>query len=129
MKNKLPSIAGGLLGLAFIAFGLNHFIPFLPSPPSPEEGSPTAMFFAGLYVSGYLGFIKAIEILGGILVAIPKTRNLGLLALGPVVVNIIAFQVFMTGGAGLIQPPVILVAVLSAFLLWSAREKFAGLLN
>ena len=129
MKNNAPSIAGGLLGLAFIAFGLNHFVPFLPSPPSPAEGSPPAMFFGSLFATGYLDFIKVIEILGGILVAIPKTRNLGLLALGPVVVNILAFQIFMTGGAGLTQPPVILVSALSAFLLWSAREKFAGLLN
>ena len=129
MKNKAPIIAGGLLGLAFIAFGLNHFISFLPAPPSPPEGSPPAMFFGALFTTGYLSFIKVIEILGGILVAIPKTRNLGLLALGPVVVNILAFQVFMAGGAGLTQPPVILVSVLSAYLLWTAREKFAALIN
>ena len=129
MKDKAPVIAGGILGLAFIAFGLNHFINFLPTPPSPPEGSPPAMFFGALFTTGYLGFIKAIEILGGILVAIPKTRNLGLLVLGPVVVNILAFQIFMTGGAGLTQPPVILVSVLAAYLLWSARRRFAGLLN
>jgi hypothetical protein len=129
MKDKAPTIVGALLGLTFLAFGLNHFVPFLPSPPSPPEGSPPAMFFGALYATGFLSFIKAIEIVGGLLVAIPKTRNLGLLAIGPVVVNILAFQVFMTGGAGLLQPPVILVSVLSAFLLWSARNKFLGLLN
>ncbi|MFC7337124.1 hypothetical protein ACFQY0_08040 [Haloferula chungangensis] len=129
MKDKAPAIAGGILGLAFITFGLNHFLNFLPTPPGPPEGSPPAMFFGALITTGYFGFIKTIEILGGILVAIPKTRNIGLLALGPVVVNILAFQVFMTGGAGLTQAPVILVSTLSAYLLWSARGKFAGLLN
>lgn len=129
MKDKAPTIAGGILGLAFIAFGLNHFVSFLPAPPSPPEGSPPAMFFGALYTTGFLSFIKVVEIVGGILVAIPKTRNFGLLALGPIVVNILAFQVFMTGGAGLTQPPVILVSALAALLLWSAREKFAGLLN
>lgn len=129
MKDKAPIIAGGLLGLTFIAFGLNHFISFLPAPPSPPEGSPPAMFFGALFASGYLSFIKAAEIIGGLLVAIPKTRNFGLLILGPVVVNILAFQIFMTGGAGLLQPPVLLVSVLAAFLLWSARTKFLALLN
>lgn len=129
MKNKAPIIAGGLLGLAFIAFGLNHFVSFLPAPPSPKEGSPPAMFFGALFATGYLSFIKLVEIIGGLLVAIPKTRNFGLLVLGPVVVNILAFQIFMTGGAGLLQPPVVLVSVLSAYLLWSARGKFLALLG
>ena len=129
MKEKLPTIAGGLLGLTFVTFGLNHFLSFLPSPPSPPEGSPPAMFFGALFATGYLSFIKLIEIIGGFLVAIRKTRNFGLLALGPVIVNILAFQVFMTGGAGLTQPPVLLVSLLSAYLLFSARGKFAKLLN
>lgn len=129
MKEKAPIIAGGLLGLLFIVFGLNHFVGFLPAPPSPPEGSPPAMFFGSLYMTNYLSFIKAVEIIGGVLVAIPLTRNFGLLALGPVVVNILAFNIFMTKGAGLLQAPVILVTALSAYLLWCGREKFTALLN
>jgi len=124
MKEKAPTIAGGLLGLLFIVFGLNHFLHFLPAPPSPPEGSPPAMFFGALYMTGYLSFIKVLEIVGGVLVAIPKTRNFGLLALGPVI--------FMTGGAGLMPPagaPAILVIGLSAYLLWCSRKKFAALLT
>ena len=37
------------------------------------------MFLGAMYMTGYLAFVKVLEILGGILVAIPKTRNLGLL--------------------------------------------------
>ena len=66
---------------------------------------------------------------GGVLVAVPKTRNLGLLVLGPIVVNILAFHVFLTKGAGLFDPPVLAIAVLSAFLLFSERKAFAGLIN
>jgi putative oxidoreductase len=132
MKEKAPIIAGGLLGLLFIVFGLNHFIGFLPAPPSPPEGSPPAMFFGSLYVTDYLSFIKVVEIIGGVLVAIPLTRNFGLLALGPIVVNILAFNIFMTKGAGLLPPagaPAIIVTALSAYLLWCGRKKFASLLN
>ena len=45
MKEKLPLVAGGLLGLAFIVFGLNFFLKFIPMPP-PEEGSHAAMLWA-----------------------------------------------------------------------------------
>jgi putative oxidoreductase len=49
--------------------------------------------------------------------------------LGPIIVNILAFHVFLTGGAGLLQPPVVLIAGLSGFLLWAGRKRFAGLLE
>lgn len=124
-----PNIAGGLLGLLFLVFGLNFFLNFIPMPSGPPEGSPPALFMAALYPTGYLAFIKVMEITGGILVAIPKTRNFGLLVLGPVIINILAFHVFLTKGAGLTDPTVILICALAAFLLWSGRKAFAGLLN
>ena len=124
----LPKIAGALLGLAFIIFGLNFFFKFLPMDP-PEKGTPPALFMAALVPTGFLAVVKVMEILGGIAVAIPKTRNLGLLLLGPVIVNILLFNALLTpGGAGLFQPPVIVIAVLGAFLLWVERRNWLGLL-
>lgn len=123
------NIAGGLLGLLFLVFGLNFFLNFLPSPGSPPEGSPPALFMAALFPTGYLAFVKVLEIAGGILVAIPRTRNLGLLVLGPVIVNILAFQIFLLRGVALADPVVILITILPLFLLWSGRKAFLGLLN
>lgn len=122
------NIVGGLLGLIFIVFGLNFFLKFI-TIPSPPEGSPPALFFAALYPTGYLAFVKVLEIVGGILVAIPKTRNFGLLVLGPIIINILAFHVFLTKGAGLADPVVSLIAILPLFLLWTARNSFKSLLN
>tara|TARA_R110000850_G_scaffold9196_17_gene34018 strand:+ start:2807 stop:3190 length:384 start_codon:yes stop_codon:yes gene_type:complete len=127
MQNKIALIAGGLLGLLFVVFGLNFFLHFIPMP-SPAEGTPAAAFMGAMYGSGYLTFVKVLEILGGLLVAVPKTRNIGLLVLGPIVINILAFNIFVAPG-GLAQPPVILVAVLSAVLLWAGRSSFAKLVN
>mgnify|MGYP007092085857 CR=1 FL=1 len=124
-----PNIAGGLLGLLFIIFGLNFFLKFIPMPPGPPEGSPAALFFGALFPTGYLAFVKVLEILGGVVVAIPKLRNIGLLILGPVIVNILAFHVFLTKGAGLLDPPILLICALSAYLLWSGRKAFGGLVN
>ena len=125
MKKQLARIAAGLLGLIFIVFGLNFFLHFIPIPAAPE-GSPAAAFMGAAYTSGFLTFVKVLEILGGVLVAIPKTRNLGLLILGPIVVNILAFNHFIAGG-GLLQPPVVLVTLLSALLLWLERDAFLRL--
>jgi putative oxidoreductase len=119
----LSTIAGILLGLIFIIFGLNFFLKFIPIPQAP------AMYMSALYATGYLAFIKVMEILGGVFVAIPKTRNIGLLILGPIIVNILCFHIFLTKGATLIDPMNILISVLALFLLWSERKSWCNLLK
>lgn len=123
----IPTIAGGLLGLLFVVFGLNFFLQFIPMPPGPPEGSPPALFMAALFPTGYLTFIKILEITGGMLVAIPRTRALGLLVLGPIIVNILAFHVFLTKGSGLFEPVVLLISILPIVLLLAERKRFAAL--
>ena len=125
----IPNILGGLLGLAFIAFSLMFLLGMVPDQPAPPEGSPVAMFMGAFAPTGYMHFVKAVELLGGILVAIPLTRNFGLLLLGPVIVNILAFHTFITGGHGLFDPMLIIICLFAAYLLWDARGKFLGLLN
>ncbi|MDZ4404454.1 hypothetical protein [Prosthecobacter sp.] len=126
----LPTLASALLGLAFITFGANFFLNFIPMPadPSPAD-APHKLFMGAMFPTGYLTFVKVLEILGGVLVALPKTRNIGLLVLGPIVVNILAFHVFLTKGAGLFEPPVVAIAMLSAFVLFSERKTWLSLIK
>ncbi len=128
MKIKPTTIAGALLGAAFFTFGLNFFLNFLPMP-APPEGSLAIPFFQATGGSGFMAFVKVCEIVGAVLVAWPRTRNWGLLLLGPVVVNILAFNIFIAGGSAVFQPPVIVVSLLAAYLLWAGREKFVALLG
>lgn len=128
MKEKLTNIAGVLLGLAFFTFGLNFFIGFIPLP-APPEGSLAIPFYQATSESGFMAFVKSCEIFGAILVAIPRTRNWGLLVLGPIIVNILAFNIFIVRGGAVFQPPVIVVTLLSAYLLWVGRERFLQLLH
>ena len=123
----LPTIAGALLGLMFIAFGLMFLLDLVPEQPPPPEGSPMALFMGALAPTGYLTFVKVLEVLGGVLVAIPRTRILGLLVLGPILVNIVAFHVFISGD-GIADPLLLVIGALAAFLLWTERRAFAGLL-
>ncbi len=122
-------IAATLLGLLFIAFGLMVLLKLGPTPPPPPEGTPPAHFMAALAPTGYLTFVKICEVLGGLLVVLPRTRNFGLLVLGPIIINILAFHVFLAGGAEMLNPVVIAIVVLPLFLLWSERQKFTGLLR
>ncbi|MBK1835182.1 hypothetical protein [Roseibacillus ishigakijimensis] len=126
----LPNIAATLLGLAFLTFGLDFFLSFIPKPEGgPPEGSPPALFFGAVYATGFLAFVKILEILGGVFVIIPKTRNLGLLLLGPIVVGILAFNLFIAGGSAIFQPPVILISLLAAYVLFTKRASWLTLLK
>ena len=120
------NIAGVLLGLVFNVVALNFFFHFF-AMPEPPAGSPPAMFLGAMIPTGYFAFVKILEITGGILVAIPRTRPLGLLTLGPIVVNILCFHLFLARGAGLFPLPA-LVGTLSLFLLWVHRAAFRHLL-
>lgn len=119
-------IAGVLLGLLFVFSAAVVFLGLAPSPEFPE-GSPIASFMAAFGPTGYMTFIKIFELLGGIAVAIPKTRNLGLLLLGPVIVNIFAFHVFVAKG-GYFESMLLVIAALALFLLWVERKAWLNLL-
>ncbi len=124
----LPIIAGVLLGLLFIMSSVVVLLNLVPMPALPKD-TPAAMFMGAFLPTGYLAFVKVFELLGGILVAIPRTRILGLLVLGPILVNILAFHVFIMKGTTLLDPVLIAVVVLVLYLLWVSRKSFAQLLS
>ena len=128
MKKHLPTIAGILLGLAFLAASIPVLFNLVPFPKLPE-GTPAAHFMAAFVPTGYVKFVKMFEFLGGLMVLVPRLRNIGLLLLGPVIVNIIAFHTLIEDPKHLINPIFGIILVCALFLLWDARKKFAGLLN
>jgi uncharacterized membrane protein YphA (DoxX/SURF4 family) len=114
-------VARVLVGLPFLVFGLNHFVPFLemPAPSFPED----AMKFIGAIASTpYLHVVKVLEVVGGALVLSGRLVPLGLVLVTPVAVNIMLFELFLVGGPAL---GVVLTA-LCFFLVWAYRSHFAG---
>jgi len=122
----LPHIAAVILGLLFLMASIMYLFGLAPYPEFPE-GSPIALFMGAFGPTGYMAFVKVCELIGGILVVNPRTRNIGLLILGPIIINIIAFHVFITGGSGLFEPMTIAIVVCTLYLLWDARRKFMAL--
>jgi putative oxidoreductase len=120
----LTIIARVLLGLIFVFFGSNAFLHFLPMPPLPQgvAGEYLHAFFA----SGYVNVIGGFQVMGGLLLLIGRFVPLGLTILAAVIVNIWAFHLLMAP-EGL--PPAVVVTVLELFLVWSYRDRFAGILR
>ena len=132
MKKYLPCIASVLLGLCFlmasipILFGLFKMTEF-------STGTPSGDFNAALWQSGYVKFVKMFEFTGAIIVMIPRLRNIGLLLLGPVIVNILAYHVLIGDPKDLLDYKhmwmLYVIVACALYLLGKARSKFAGLLN
>lgn len=99
MKNA-SKIVAILLGLFFVAAGVNFFLPEemkLFIPPSPPEGSQAAAFIGAIGGSGYLAAVKVVEIVGGLALLCGCTRRLGIVLIGAVLFNIVAFHVAFFG--------------------------------
>jgi uncharacterized membrane protein YphA (DoxX/SURF4 family) len=116
-------IARLLLGLVFVVFGANKFLHFLPNPPMQGAG---AQFMGAMFETHYLYVVATCEVIGGSLLLLGRFVPLGLTLLGPVIVNILAFHVFMDN-SGL--PVALVVSALALFLLWRHRQSFAGLVK
>jgi hypothetical protein len=112
-----------LVGLGFTITGLDgflHFIPMESPPPMPEAATE----FGGLLMnSGYILVVKALELVGGLLLLTGRLVPLGIVLLMPVAVNILLFEVFLAKQVG---PGAVLVVLLT-FLVYGYRRYFAPL--
>ncbi|MBM3826617.1 MAG: hypothetical protein FJ410_07880 [Verrucomicrobia bacterium] len=125
---KLPCIVALLLGVAFILFGVAHFVPAVkailpaPTPPNGEEaGKLTQAFFAGLAGSGYLSVIKGLEILAGVLLILKCTRGWGIVLSGAILFNIFFVNVLIMN----IWNPIVIAMVLAGlYLAFAGRQGF-----
>jgi len=117
-------IARVLLGLVFVVFGSNIFLHFIPMPP--QKPSLATDFSKALMESHYMYVVGFCQIVGGLILLLGRYIPLGLTLLGPVIVNILCFHIFMNHQGWQVAS---VIAVLALFLLWRHRANFAGLLK
>lgn len=115
-------IARVLLGLIFVFFGSNPFLKFLPMPPLPP--TPAGQFLGSLIASHYVLVIGGCQVIGGVLLLVNRYVPLALTILGPVVVNILCYHVFMSLQG---VPLALFTVLLYLFLLYRYRQYFASL--
>ncbi len=115
-----------LLALIFVVFGLNFWLNFIPMPKDPPPPPTVLSFMAAFYATGYLAAVKALEVLGGLLVASGRYTALGLLILGPIILNILFFDLFLAKAFNIVSA---IAAVLALFLLYTERARFLPLVK
>jgi putative oxidoreductase len=90
----LVIVARILLGLIFVFFGGNmvHRYSFMPRQLPPGAAG---QLFMGLYTTHFVILIGLCQVIGGLLMLIGRYVTLGLVILGPVLVCILFFHIFV----------------------------------
>ena len=115
-------VARLLLGLLFLVFGLNGFLNFLNMGPMPT--GLAGQFIGALALSHYFWVVAALQVIGGVLLLVGRFVPLGLVLLGPVIVNILLYHIFLnpTGYA-----LAIVVTILWFVVFYGYRQYFLSL--
>jgi len=119
-------IARTLFGALFVfsgAAGLFHWM------PAPEAGMPAAAkaLSSAMVQSGYLmSLVYATQLGAGLLLVSGFFVPLALVVIAPVVVNIVAFHLFLAPAGMSIS---VVTLVMELFLAWNYRSAFASVLR
>jgi len=117
----IVNISRILLGLIFVVFGLNGFLHFAPTP---QFSGIAGQFLGAVFSSHFYIIVFLTQIAGGLLLLANRYVPLGLLLLGPVIVNILSFHIFMS----LTNFPLALLATaLWLVVFFRMRNAFSGL--
>ncbi len=106
-----------LFGLMFINAGLNKFLNYMPMEEMSEEQMKIIEAF--MTIKWLMPLAGAIEVIGGLLFIIPKTRALGAVIILPVMVGIVCHN-FTFEPSGL---PLVLVLFLINILIIADNWK------
>lgn len=120
MKKKITLAISLLFGLMFINAGLNKFLNYMPVPEDlPQE--MIDLMTAMMQINWLLPLVGIIEVIGGILFIVPKTRALGAILLVPILVGITLIN-FTAAPSGL--PLVFVLLAIEIWAILENREKY-----
>lgn len=115
-------IARILLGAMFVFSGLNIFFNWA-TPKELPTGLP-GEYMHVMFTSHYIWVVGACQFIGGLLLLIGRYVTLGVVILGPVLVNILAYHISMDIKG---IPPGIVCSILWAIVAWSKRDNLRGI--
>ncbi|WP_419698873.1 DoxX family membrane protein [Mucilaginibacter sp. NFX135] len=125
MKSKILFVLCLLTGLMFINAGLDKFFHYIPMPKEmPEKMVKAGKAF--MEIGWLMPLVGAMEILGGLLLIIPRTRPLGAIVLVPVLTGIMLANISMAPSG------LPMVFALIAIILWviiDNREKYLPMIR
>ena len=123
MKNKIIFVLSLLFGLMFINAGLNKFFYYMPMPENLPEKMQKAMT-AFTEIGWIMPLVGAVEVLGGLLIIIPKFRALGALMIFPIMVGIVLTNI-VQDTSGL--PFALVLSAILISIMFQNKEKYSAL--
>ncbi|NLR80098.1 DoxX family membrane protein [Chitinophaga eiseniae] len=125
MKNKILFVLCLLTGLMFMNAGLDKFFHYMPIPKDmPEKMVKAGMAF--MEIGWLMPLVGATEVLGGLLLMIPRTRALGAIVILPVLIGILLANISMAP-SGL--PIVLVLIAIIAWVMIDNREKYLPMIR
>jgi len=90
----------------------------------PMPTGLAGQFMGALILSHYYWVVAALQIAGGVLLLVNRFVPLALVLLGPVIVNILCYHVFLNhAGAA----PAVVVTILWFIVFYAKRQHFSGI--
>jgi putative oxidoreductase len=116
------TIARVLLGLPFLIFGINYFLPFVPHP---ELHGAAIDYMTGLTKTGYFWpLLRSLEIVIGIALITGYGVPLALAVLAPINLQILIFHLALEPQN---IPMAVILAVLQGFLIYRYWSYFKSM--
>lgn len=125
MKTKIYNVLCVIFGLLLINGGLDKFLHYMPVPENlpAELVKDTAAF---MEISWLMPLIGSVELLGGLLVIIPRTRALAAILVTPVMTGVL-FTHFTVAPDGI--PVVIVIWLILGWIIFENRGKYLALIK
>jgi uncharacterized membrane protein YphA (DoxX/SURF4 family) len=123
MKNKIVFVLSLLFGLMFINAGLNKFFYYMPMPENLPEKMLKAMN-AFTEIGWIMPLVGTVEVLGGVLIILPRFRALGALMILPVMVGIVLTNI-VQDTSGL--PFALVLSAILISIMYQNKEKYSAL--
>ncbi|MBY5957055.1 DoxX family protein [Membranicola marinus] len=125
MKSKIKFIVSLLFGLIFVNAGLNKFLNYMPMPENlPEKMLKIMTAFS--QISWLMPLVGVVEILGGLLFMIPKTRVLGALVIFPIMIGVLLTHIVAAPDGLSIA---IILLLVNLWVIVENRYRYLSLIN
>lgn len=113
-----------LFSLVFINAGLNKFLNYMPMPPM--DADTLRLMEAIGTIKWLMPLVGFMEIMGGLLFLLPRTRLLGALVLFPILIGIIVHHTIFAP-SGLVM--VIVLFAINLWILFNNKHKLSLLVS
>lgn len=125
MKKKITFVVSLLFGLMFINPGINKFLNYMPVPDDLPEGMLKVME-AFMTIGWLMPLVAVIEIVGGILFILPKTRASGAIIILPIMFAILLTHI-VNAPTGL--PIALVLLAINLWVILENKNKYSILIN